>query len=265
VGTVISQASSASLGLDWGYCDGGSLTVSSSMELFARIGYTFGGSGANFNKPDLRGEFQRGWDDGRGIDTGRVFGSSQSDDNKAHVHTTQVNSAGDHNHSAVVDASGAHLHSISPAVESGNTPATAGASTGSDFAAITDNGFTSVSATQSVPDHTHTSSIANAGGHTHSVLVDSTGTESRPRNVALKFFIKLYTPPMLEPVDVVTSQSISGQKTFLTSLIVPELPQAIIFGNPVAAGTKALGIIGGQMVVTMHVSGGTWTPLAWLT
>lgn len=29
--------------------------------------------------PDLRGEFARGWDDGRGADSGRVFGSGQMD------------------------------------------------------------------------------------------------------------------------------------------------------------------------------------------
>ena len=29
--------------------------------------------------PDLRGEFTRGWDDGRGVDTERAFGSSQTD------------------------------------------------------------------------------------------------------------------------------------------------------------------------------------------
>lgn len=47
--------------------------------LFAAIGTTFGaGNGSTtFNLPDLRGEFLRGWDDGRGADTGRVFGSSQ--------------------------------------------------------------------------------------------------------------------------------------------------------------------------------------------
>lgn len=35
---------------------------------------------------DFRGYFARGFDDGRGIDTGRVIGSAQADDNKAHTH-----------------------------------------------------------------------------------------------------------------------------------------------------------------------------------
>ncbi|WP_022955763.1 phage tail-collar fiber domain-containing protein [Perlucidibaca piscinae] len=56
--------------------------------LFASIGTTFGsGDGFNtFNLPDLRGEFPRGWDDGRGVDTGRAFGSSQGSQNLAHTH-----------------------------------------------------------------------------------------------------------------------------------------------------------------------------------
>ncbi|EGO4527716.1 integrase [Escherichia coli] len=36
--------------------------------------------------PDLRGEFIRGWDDGRGVDAGRALLSAQSDLFKAHHH-----------------------------------------------------------------------------------------------------------------------------------------------------------------------------------
>jgi hypothetical protein len=35
---------------------------------------------------DMRGEFPRGWDDGRGTDPGRAFGSAQVDDFKSHTH-----------------------------------------------------------------------------------------------------------------------------------------------------------------------------------
>jgi microcystin-dependent protein len=57
--------------------NGASLSTTTYATLFAAIGYTFGGSGGSFNVPDLRGEFLRGWDDGRGVDSGRVFGSAQ--------------------------------------------------------------------------------------------------------------------------------------------------------------------------------------------
>ena len=36
--------------------------------------------------PDLRGEFIRGWDNGRGVDLGRNIGSWQVDELKAHTH-----------------------------------------------------------------------------------------------------------------------------------------------------------------------------------
>ncbi|MGZ3272368.1 MAG: hypothetical protein ACXU8Z_01275, partial [Caulobacteraceae bacterium] len=41
--------------------------------------------------PDLRGEFIRGIDLGRGIDAARVLGSEQLDDFKSHTHAIQVN------------------------------------------------------------------------------------------------------------------------------------------------------------------------------
>lgn len=40
--------------------------------------------------PDLRGEFLRGWDDARGVDTGRTIGSAQADDFKGHTHTVAL-------------------------------------------------------------------------------------------------------------------------------------------------------------------------------
>lgn len=60
-------------------CNGAAVSRTTYNTLFAAIGTTFGaGDGATtFNVPDLRGEFMRGWDDGRGIDAGRAFGSGQ--------------------------------------------------------------------------------------------------------------------------------------------------------------------------------------------
>jgi hypothetical protein len=76
-GTVISVASSTA---PTGYLktNGASLNTTTYATLFAAIGYTFGGSGASFTLPDLRGEFIRGWVDDRvGIDTGTTFGRFQ--------------------------------------------------------------------------------------------------------------------------------------------------------------------------------------------
>ena len=50
------------------------------LQLFAAIRNTFGsGRTTTFALPDLRGLFIRGWDNGRGIDVGRTFGSYQED------------------------------------------------------------------------------------------------------------------------------------------------------------------------------------------
>ncbi len=56
--------------------------------LFNAIGTTYGpGDGVNtFDLPDLRGEFVRGWDNGKGTDAGRAFGTNQDDELKSHNH-----------------------------------------------------------------------------------------------------------------------------------------------------------------------------------
>ncbi len=71
----------------WLKCNGAAVSRTTYAALFAAIGTTFGtGDGSTtFNLPDLRGEFLRGWDDGRGIDTGRAFGSAQNDAFQGHA------------------------------------------------------------------------------------------------------------------------------------------------------------------------------------
>ncbi len=68
--------------------NGAAVSRSTYSALFTAIGTTFGsGDGSStFNVPDLRGEFARGWDDSRGIDSGRSFGSAQTDEFEAHYH-----------------------------------------------------------------------------------------------------------------------------------------------------------------------------------
>jgi microcystin-dependent protein len=60
-------------------CNGAAISRTTYEALFSAIGTTFGaGDGSTtFNIPDLRGEFIRGWDDARGVDAGRAFGSYQ--------------------------------------------------------------------------------------------------------------------------------------------------------------------------------------------
>jgi len=60
-------------------CNGAELSRTTYSDLFGEIGTVFGsGDGSTtFNLPDLRGEFVRGFDNGRGVDSGRDFGSWQ--------------------------------------------------------------------------------------------------------------------------------------------------------------------------------------------
>ena len=72
----------------WLKANGAAVSRTAYAALFAAIGTTYGaGDFLNtFNLPDLRGEFLRGWDDGRGVDPGRRFGFGQADDVRQHYH-----------------------------------------------------------------------------------------------------------------------------------------------------------------------------------
>ena len=87
-GTVIQFAGSSAPA---GYlkANGNAVSRTAYAALFAAIGTTYGtGDGSTtFNLPDLRGEFVRGLDDGRGVDAGRTLGSAQADEFKSHNHT----------------------------------------------------------------------------------------------------------------------------------------------------------------------------------
>jgi hypothetical protein len=64
----------------WLKANGAQVSRTTYADLFAAIGTTFGvGDGSTtFSLPDLRGEFLRGWDDSRGVDSGRGIGTNQS-------------------------------------------------------------------------------------------------------------------------------------------------------------------------------------------
>ncbi len=133
---VIQNYAGAAAPAGWLECDGAAVSRATYADLFVAIGETFGnGDGAStFNLPDLRGEFVRGWDNGRGVDAGRALGSAQADE------------------------VGPHQHDINHYTNSDNTG----------------------------------SNIAGANGNTNQTWQTelSTGTETRPRNIALMFIIR---------------------------------------------------------------------------
>jgi phage-related tail fiber protein len=64
----------------WLKANGATVSRTIYSALFANIGTLYGsGDGSTtFRLPDLRGEFLRSWDDGRGVDGGRSMGSFQN-------------------------------------------------------------------------------------------------------------------------------------------------------------------------------------------
>ncbi|MCE4053491.1 phage tail protein [Pseudomonas sp. Au-Pse12] len=64
-------------------------SIAAYPDLAVYLGTNFnkGDEGAgNFRLPESRGEFLRGWDHGRGVDVGRLMGSSQADEFRSHTH-----------------------------------------------------------------------------------------------------------------------------------------------------------------------------------
>jgi len=93
---------------NWLECDGAAYLTASFSELYAAIsssnltasfGYLCDGfgnrnsSGYYFKMPDFRGEFLRGWDNNRGIDSSRVFSSRQNGSVQQHKHLYPLSNA----------------------------------------------------------------------------------------------------------------------------------------------------------------------------
>lgn len=158
--------------IGWLKCDGSTISRTNYNQLFNVISTNFGiGDGSTtFRIPDLRGEFIRSWDDSRGIDVDRSFGSIQLDAIVNHTHTGTV--------SGSTTLGGAHSHTYT---RYGSIPSTGGyAGSGEDWSGTTN------ATTSSAGTHTHPFSISVTTGN------PSIGgsTETRPTNIALLACIK---------------------------------------------------------------------------
>lgn len=94
VGSVSAHAAS-SIPVGWLECNGAAISRNSYASLFNAIGTAYGpGDGSTtFNVPDLRGEFIRGFDNGRGVDISRTRGSAQSSAVSSHAHALPLASS----------------------------------------------------------------------------------------------------------------------------------------------------------------------------
>lgn len=75
-GTVMPFAGTALPNSDWLFCGGQSVAIADYQALYDTIGFTYGGSGSNFNLPDLRGRVIAGQDDMGGTSADRLTGLS---------------------------------------------------------------------------------------------------------------------------------------------------------------------------------------------
>lgn len=83
IGSIVMWPTST-IPADWLECNG-STVPSQYTDLISLIGTSV---------PDLRGEFVRGWDHGRGVDTGRSLLTTQSDEFESHTHVQNAHSHG---------------------------------------------------------------------------------------------------------------------------------------------------------------------------
>ncbi len=152
-------------------CNGASYSRTGTYAaLFAVIGTTYGADNStHFNVPDLRGEFVRGFDDGRGVDSGRNVGTSQGGENAQHNHAAS---------SSVSESS--HTHNMRGLALNG----------GSGSVAITLGSGQSYQIGYSNSISSRTSGSATTGLSV-STTTSNQGSEARPRNVAMLYIIKI--------------------------------------------------------------------------
>lgn len=160
----------------WAMCDGSAVSRTEYAALFAVIGTTYGvGDGSTtFNLPDMRGEFLRGLDNmgtaagARGLDsdgTARTVGQTQANATAANGLSTT--------------SGGSHTHRLSI------RGVTASGSNAAGTASLMNNTPTGTAVTL------NSNNTANTTGSTHSHSMQSSDTETRPRNMAVNYIIKL--------------------------------------------------------------------------
>ena len=160
----------------WLKANGAAVSRTAYAALFAAIGTTYGaGDGrSTFNLPDLRGEFIRGWDDGRGVDAGRVFGSAQAHALQSHQHGLAM----------AADWAGDDLWFEQVPKSTFEIPR------GKTAVAIRDT-RNLIDTTTDVPGYSAAFNVPNMATQPNLTQPDYVSGETRPRNVALLAIIKI--------------------------------------------------------------------------
>ena len=162
-------------------CNGAAVSRTTYAALFAIIGTNYGtGNGSStFNLPDLRGEFVRGFDNGRGADSGRSIASSQGASNASHNHSISLSGT-----TSTKSLTGSVQRISETFNNSGSTTGVFSKQTGS-----------SANFTPGSPDVNDTGSFSIDASHNHTFSASGTsgsqGSEARPRNIAMMYIIKV--------------------------------------------------------------------------
>ena len=178
------QAGYQSNGIPTGYleCNGSAVSRSTYAGLFAVIGSTYGnGNGSStFNLPDLRGEFIRGYDNGRGVDSGRSLGQFQSAQNQQHDHSISL--SGTTSNKSLTGG----IRKISETFQSGG---------GSASGVFTKTGGQNAGNTPANVDSSPAAGVDLDVSHDHTFSASGTsgnqGGEARPRSIAMMYIIKV--------------------------------------------------------------------------
>jgi len=93
-GTII-QSAAVNIPEGWLLCNGASIVKNSYLNLYNAIGYTYGGSGDNFNVPDIRGRVSVGTGTGAGLSS-RALGNTGG----AETHQLSVGEMPSHSHTS---------------------------------------------------------------------------------------------------------------------------------------------------------------------
>jgi microcystin-dependent protein len=208
---VISQFAGSSAPAGYLLCEGQSVSTITFADLFAAIGYTYGGSGSSFVIPNLRGRIPVGRDTAQAefdvlgeaggekavtLSAGQMpshshsgtTGTVSSDHSHSGV-TGDINQ--NHNHSITVDAVGNHNHSVTAVLDRfsltrgsgtiGTLIPTTPAATGTSF-----NGSHAHSASSGTVSSGHTHNFSTGGisaNHTHSFTTSSAGSNQAHTNL----------------------------------------------------------------------------------
>ena len=170
-------------------CDGSSYSRTGTYAaLFAVIGTTYGAvDGNNFNVPDLRGEFVRGFDDSRGVDSGRNVGTAQGGQNEQHNHpassNASVSDSGHFHHSFKLGNAGQSR--FNSTLNSNVTPASG---TG---AANLNEGYNIVSRSEVADVGKTSTKTTGVNVNVSTNTSNDGGNEARPRNIAMLYIIKI--------------------------------------------------------------------------